>query len=153
MSAVSGRHEHAPGADEADFREDILAVGFVEGANLGFFLGVGAHNADTGKVFLDARRKSGEGSLNFFVEFVNRFAEEPDGDGHDRSREQNPKRQGRRERDHYGDGQQHGDNRSRAVHDAGAENHATALRSFVARDMSSQCDCGHRIRVRGSASA
>jgi len=87
MSAVKRRHEHAPGADEADVRETYSRLGLIEGANLGFFLGVGAHNADTGKIFLTLRCSVAERGLNFFVEFVNCLPR-PDGDGHDRSREQ-----------------------------------------------------------------
>src|SRR5216684_9138143 len=48
------RHEHAPGADEADVSRDIFEVGFVEAADFGLFLGVSAHDAHAGKIFLDA---------------------------------------------------------------------------------------------------
>src|SRR5712664_3510495 len=121
------RHKHAPGADEADVSRNILAVGLVEAPDFRFFLGVGAHDTDAGKILLDARGERGEGGLDFFVEIVNGFAEEPDGDGYDRRGNQNPEREGRRERDHDYDGHDHCGDGIRAVHDAGTEDHTNGI--------------------------
>ncbi len=58
---------------------------------------------------------------------MNRFAEKPDGDGDDRRGKQNPEREGRRERNHHQNCQNHGDDRGGAVHDAGTEDHADGV--------------------------
>ncbi len=34
-------HKHAPGADELDVASHVFAIGLVEAADFGFFLGVG----------------------------------------------------------------------------------------------------------------
>ena len=90
------RHEHAPGADQTDVARDIFPVRAVESANLGFFLHISAHHAHAGEIFLHAGSNRGEGCLNFLVEVVNRFPEEPDGHRDDGRGQQNPKRQRRR---------------------------------------------------------
>src|SRR6266481_7639449 len=78
-------HEHAPGADEFDIAGDVLAIGLVEAADFGFFLGVSANDADTGEILLDFGGESGERSLNCFVEIVNDFSEVTHGNSHDRN--------------------------------------------------------------------
>src|SRR6266446_5202506 len=80
------RHKHAPGADELDVASHVFAIGLVEATDFGFFLGVGADDADAGKIFLDLGGEGGERGLNHFVEIVNNFAKvayghENDGDG------------------------------------------------------------------------
>src|SRR5713226_7415310 len=84
------RHEHAPGADELDIAGDVLAIGLVEAADFGFFLGVGADDADAGKIFLDFRGEGGERGLNHFVEIVNNFAKVAYGHENYRDGEQHP---------------------------------------------------------------
>src|SRR5713226_2254310 len=121
------RHEHAPGADELDIAGDVLAIGLVEAADFGFFLGVGADDADAGKIFLDFCGKTGESGLNGFVEIVDDFAEMADGDGYDGHGQEHPKRQGGRKARHDDDGEDHGHDRLTGVHDAGAENHADVV--------------------------
>src|SRR6266403_4748947 len=46
-------HEHAPSADELNITSYVFPVGLVEAADFGFFLGVGADDADTRKIFLN----------------------------------------------------------------------------------------------------
>src|SRR5579871_6785346 len=41
------RHKQAPGANQLDVSRDVLAIRLVEAANLGFFLCVGADDANT----------------------------------------------------------------------------------------------------------
>ena len=121
------RHKHAPGADEPDVSRDILAVGLVEAADFRFFLRVGAHDAHAGKILLDARGERGQRRLDFLVEVMNGLAKVPYRECHHRRREQNPQREGGRERDHNQDGHDHGDDGRRAVHDPGAEHHADGV--------------------------
>ena len=117
-------HEHAPEADQFEVAVDVFAIGFVEAANLGFFLCVGAHHAHARQIFLRFGGKHRERRLNLFVERVDHFAEVPDGDGDDGHGEKNPKRERAREPEHQDDGEDHANDGLAAVHDARAEDHA-----------------------------
>src|SRR5713226_3420112 len=122
------RHEHAPSADELDVAGDVFAIGLVEAADFGFFLGVSADDADAGKIFLDLCGKSGESGLNGFVEIVDNFAEVAHGDGYDGHGQKHPKRERRRKARHDDDRKDHGHERLAGVHDAGAEDHADVVK-------------------------
>src|SRR5260370_38721809 len=63
---------------------DVLGVGLVAAPDFGLLLGISADDANAGKIFLDASGERGESGLDGFVQVVDRFAEEPDCDGHDR---------------------------------------------------------------------
>src|SRR5712671_7268575 len=77
------RHEHTPRADEFDIASNVLAVGLVETADLGFFLRVGTDDADAGEILLHLGGKRGERGLNRFVKIVNDFAKVTDGEKND----------------------------------------------------------------------
>src|SRR6266404_1267731 len=117
-------HEHAPGANEFDVAGDVFAIGFVEAANFGFFLGVSTDDTHAREILLNFSGKSGQGGLNHFVEIMDDFAEMADGYRYDGHGQQHPKRQGRRQAGHDDDGENHGHERLAGVHDAGAKNHA-----------------------------
>ena len=120
-------HEHAPGADQLDVARNVFAVGLVEAADFGFFLGIGANDADAGKILLHFRGERSERSLNFFVELVDDLAEVADGNEDDRDRQENPERQRTRKLRQDQQGEDHGGQRLAGVHDAGAENHADVV--------------------------
>src|SRR5260221_5617308 len=90
-------HEHAPGANEFDIASDVFAIGLVEAANFGFFLGVSTDDTHAREILLNFSGKSGQGGLNHFVEIMDDFAEMADGYRYDGHRQQHPKRQGRRQ--------------------------------------------------------
>ena len=53
------RHEHAPGANQFDVAIDVFLVGFVEATDFGFFLCIGADDANAGEIFLHFRGERG----------------------------------------------------------------------------------------------
>ena len=117
-------HEHAPSTDELDVARDVLTIGFIEAVDFGFLLGVSANDADTGEIFLNFGGERRERSLDFFVEFVDHFAEMLDDNSDKRHRKKNPQRELARKLGHHRDGEGHADNGLAAVHDAGTEDHA-----------------------------
>ncbi len=89
------RHEHAPGGNELEVARDVLAIGGVKAAHLGGFLGVGAHHAHAGEIFLGLGGERGKGGLDLFVERVNGAAEFADGKRHDGHGDEYPQTQRR----------------------------------------------------------
>jgi hypothetical protein len=59
-------------------------------SDFGFFLGIGPHYANAGKIFLHLGRERGERGLDFFVELVDHFAEVANGHEDDRDRQEDP---------------------------------------------------------------
>ncbi len=115
------RPQHSHQADQLQAAPDIFQVGFLEVADLRFFLRERPHDARAGKVFLGARGNIGEAGLDALEALVNAAPEILDDNRHHGQRRKRVQRQARAgvvHEDQRADGEDDGIGR---VHDRRAQ--------------------------------